>query len=194
MRQLREGKFASTRFSTSKHRTVAVQEQSQDPAKLQLQSQIAQMPSRPDDTVLSKSIPLFFIGRNQSGFWIARESAGRCGGLFLFRWSAARFARRNGLAGACATMLVEHSIELDLPNQGSRLVELIARTTDIVKRRAPFVTNLIGVVIAGWRKLDAQISCAFTDHRRNREAIENDLFGGEYKLVSKNDDNLPIQR
>jgi hypothetical protein len=194
MRQLRQGKFASTRFSASKHRTMAAQEQSQDLSQLQLQSQIAQLPSRPDDTVLSRSIPLFFIGRNQSGFWIARESAGRCGGLFLFRWSAARFARRNGLAGACATMLVEHSIELDLPNQGNRLVELIATTTDIVKRRAPFVTNSMGVVINGWRKLDALVSRALTDPRRNREAIENDLFGGEYKLVSKNDDDLPIQR
>lgn len=193
IRQLR--KFAGTRFSASKHHTMAAQEQApQDPGKLHLRGQIAQLPSRPDDTVLSESIPLFFIGRNRSGFWVARESTSRCGGLFLFRWSAARFARRNGLADACATMLVEHSIELDLPNQGNRLVELIATTTDIVKRRAPFVTNLIGVVIAGWRKLDAQISRTLTDHRRNRQAIENDLFGGKHKLVSKNDNDLPIQR
>jgi hypothetical protein len=120
--------------------------------------QTAQLPPRPDCTILSDSIPLFFIGRNRSGFWVARESEGRSGGLFLFRWSAARFARRNGLAGGGATMLVEHSIELDLPNQGSRLVELIGTTTDIVKRRAPFVTNLIGAAIAKLRRLDSRIS------------------------------------
>jgi hypothetical protein len=90
-------------------------------------------------------------------------------------------------------MLVEHTIELDVPNHGSRLVELIGTTTDIIRCHAPFVTNLIGASIAEWRKLDAQISRALTGHRRNREAIENDLFGGEYKLASKNDD-LPIQR
>jgi hypothetical protein len=156
--------------------------------------QIAQLPTRPDDTVLSNSIPLFFIGRNQNGFWVAREAAGRCGGLFLFRRSADRFARRNGLAGGGATMLVEHSIELDLPNQGSRFAELIATTIEIARHRAPFVTNLIGVAIAQWRKLDSQISRALTDHRRNREAIENDLFGGQYELASKNDDDLPISR
>lgn len=156
--------------------------------------QTRQLPSRPDDTVLSDSIPLFFIGRNNSGFWVAREAAGRCGGLFLSRRSVAQFARRNGLAEGGATMLVEHSIELDLPNRGSRFVELIVTTTDFVKRRAPFVTNLIGVAIAGCRKLDSQISRVLTDHHRNREAIENDLFRGEYKLASKNDDDLPIWR
>jgi hypothetical protein len=148
----------------------------------------------PDDTILSVSIPLFFIGRNQNGFWVAREAAGRCGGLFLFRWSAARFARRNSLAGGGATMLVEHSIELDLPNQGSRLVELIATIIDIVRRHAPLVATFIGMVIAVWRKLDSRISHLLADHRRNREAVENELFRGEYKLISKNDDELPIPR
>jgi hypothetical protein len=160
---------------------------------LAFQMHTERLPPRPDRTVLNASIPLFFIGRNRTGFWVARESTGRCGGLFLFRRSAAQFARRNGLAGACATMLVEHSIELDLSNQGNRLVELIATTSDIVRRRAPFVTNLVGVAIARWRKLDSRISRTLTDHRRNQEAIENDLFGGEYKLVSKNDDDLPIR-
>jgi hypothetical protein len=50
------------------------------------------------------------------------------------------------------------------------------------------------MAIAAWRKLDARISHVLADHRRSREAIENDLFRGEYKLVSKNDDELPIPR
>jgi hypothetical protein len=196
IRQLTQRKFLQDRFGGRKQQAVAVQDQPLEEAGNECAPrwQTAQLPTRPDDTVLSDSIPLFFIGRNQNGFWVARQSAGRCGGLFLLRWSAARFARKNGSAGACATMLVEHSIELDLPNQGSRLVELITTTIDIVRRRAPFVTNLIGVAIAQWRKLDSQISRALTDHHRNREAIENDLFSGEYKLASKNDDDLPIWR
>jgi len=44
---------------------------------LQLQKQIAELPERPDRTVLSDSIPLFFIGRDRNGFWVARESEGR---------------------------------------------------------------------------------------------------------------------
>ena len=90
-------------------------------------------------------------------------------------------------------MLVEHSIELDLPNQGNRFAEPIATTIDVVRRRAPFVTNLIGVAVAQLRKLDSRISRRLRDHRQNREAIASDLFGGEYKLASKNDDDLPVQ-
>jgi hypothetical protein len=196
IRQLTQRKLLQNRFCGRKRQSSVLPDQPLENSGKECAPQwpAAQLPIRPDDTVLSNSIPLFFIGRNQNGFWVARESAGRCGGLFLFRRSADRFARKNGLAGGGATMLVEHSIELDLPNQGSRLAALIATATDIVKRRAPFVTNSIGVAIAQWRKLDSQISRALADHRRNREAIENDLFGGEYELASKNDDDLPIRR
>jgi hypothetical protein len=184
------------RFSGRKQQTSTVQEQPsrEVSGERAAQRQTAPLPTRPDETVLSDSIPLFFIGRNQNGFWVVREAAGRGGGLFLFRRSAARFARSNGLAGSGATMLVEHSIELDLPNRGSRFIELIVTTIDIVRRRAPFVISLIEVAIAQWRKLDAQISRALADHRRNREAIENDLFSGQYSLASKNDDDLPISQ
>ena len=88
-------------------------------------------------------------------------------------------------------MLVEHTIELDVPNQGNRLAESIATTIGFVRRRAPFVTNSIGAAIAEWRKLDSQISRVLADHRR---AVENDLFRSEYKLASKNDDDVPILR
>ena len=91
-------------------------------------------------------------------------------------------------------MLVEHTVEFDLPHEGNSFVAPIATTMDVIKRHAPLVATLIGMAIAEWRKLDSQISRALTGHRRNREAIENDLFGGEYKLASKNDDDLPILR
>jgi hypothetical protein len=166
----------------------------QNSSNLHVQGQLAQLPWRPDSTVLNDSIPLFFIGRNQSGFWVARESERRSGGLFLLRRSAARFVRKKSSPQGCATMLVERTIELEVPNQGNRLVELIGTIIDMVKRRAPRVATFIGMAVAGWRKLDSRIAHLLADHRRNREAIENDLFRGEYKLVSKNDDDLPIQR
>jgi hypothetical protein len=204
MRQLSHCHSAHKRFSASQHDALAVHRDAQQtPEKAPIQGQIAPLPRRPNRSFFSNSIPLYFIGRNQRGFWVARESEGRSGGLFLFRRSAARFARKNSSPPGCAIMLVERPIELDLPNQGNRLVEPMGTTIDVIRRRAPFVTSLIGMAIAAWRKLDAQISHALADHHRNREAIEkdllrnreaieNDLFRGEYKLVSKNDDDLPI--
>lgn len=47
---------------------------------------------------------------------------------------------------------------------------------------------------AEWRKLVADVSRALTSKRRHREAIERELFGGQYMLLSKNDDDLPIQQ
>jgi hypothetical protein len=79
-------------------------------------------------------------------------------------------------------MLVEHPIELDLPNQGNRLIEPIRTIIDVIRRRAPLVTNCIGIAIAAWRKLDAQLSHALADHHRNREVIENDLFRNRFKI------------
>src|ERR1700746_1158268 len=133
-RQLSQRKVMHTRFSDWKRKMTGQKQARQDSGKLRVQRQIALLSARPDSTVLNDSIPLFFIGRNRNGFWVAREAAGRCGGLFVFRRSAARFARKNGLAGGGATMLVEHSIELDLPNQGSKLIELMASLTEIVGR------------------------------------------------------------
>ena len=78
------------------------------------------LPQRPDATVLSESIPLFHIGRNKHGFWVAREADGRSGGLFLFKRSAIGFARkRSAPAGGCAIMILTEPFELDLENQGS---------------------------------------------------------------------------
>jgi hypothetical protein len=136
IRQLGQREFVYTRLSARKRRAMARQSQRPDSGEKSVQSQTAQLPPRPDPTVLSGSIPLFFVGRNQSGFWVP-----------------------------------------------------IATTIDIVRRRAPLVATFIGMVIAAWRKLDSQIAHLLADHRY---AIENDLFRGEYKLVSKNDDELPI--
>jgi hypothetical protein len=91
----------------------------------------AHLPPRPGVTVLSDSIPLFYIGRNHEGFWVVREAEGRIGGLFLLRCSALRFARQKSLPAGCATMFVTEPLELDLPNQGGRVAELIARAMNV---------------------------------------------------------------
>jgi len=76
-------------------------------------------PPRPDGRSLSATIPLFFIGRNGRGVWLAREAEGRVGGLFLFKRSALRFAAKNDDAGGCATMSLGQRLELDVENRGS---------------------------------------------------------------------------
>ena len=41
-----------------------------------------------DSSIVSDTIPEFFIGRNGQGFWVAREATGRIGGVFLLEISA----------------------------------------------------------------------------------------------------------
>ena len=88
----------------------------------------------PDPDVLSEAIPAFFIGRNEAGLWVARESKGRTGGIFLLKNSAVAFARgRSGAAGAM--IFPDQRFELDLTNEGNSLA------TDLAQL-ARFVTGL----------------------------------------------------
>ena len=75
--------------------------------------------------MLSKSIPLFFIGRSRNGLWIAREAEGRTGGVFLLKRSALRFAQENSAPVGCATMFLAHPIDLDTEDHGNPLVRWI---------------------------------------------------------------------
>ena len=151
------------------------------------------LPRRPDASALSEAIPLFYLGRNKYGIWVARAAEGPSGGLFLSKQSAARFARRRSEPAGCAIMFIAEPIELDVDNQGSRIAGLLAAAGKVLARRAPFLVNFIGSAIAEWRKLVAEISDVFAGHRRHRDAIERELFRGRYTLASKNDDDLPIQ-
>lgn len=92
-------------------------------------------PQRSDARYLSESIPRFFIARNKTGLWVVREVEGRTGGIFVFKWSAVRFARKNSAPRGCAIVFLAHRFELDVENQGSRL----AIWLDALRR--------------GWRKL-----------------------------------------
>jgi hypothetical protein len=93
---------------------------------------VAEFPRRPDSGVLSETIPLFFIGRNGCGLWIAREAKGRSGGIFLLRHSAVRFAEKNSAPTGCATMVLADRFELDVENRGNPL----AAWLDAALRRA----------------------------------------------------------
>lgn len=75
-----------------------------------------------DPTVVDASIPTFFVGRNRDGFWIARDTKGENGGIFLFRSSALAFARRLSGSSGYATVFPSERFELDVKNQGNPLI------------------------------------------------------------------------
>ena len=90
---------------------------------------------RLDPDILSDTIPAFFIGRNEEGFWVARDVNGRIGGIFLFESSALAFAKRNSLPAACATIYPSERFELDLENRGNPLVAALASLLRLTTRR-----------------------------------------------------------
>jgi len=149
-------------------------------------------PQRPDAKVISEAIPLFYVGQNRHGFWVAREAEGRSGGLFLSKCSALRFAREKSSPIGCATMFIADTFELDIENEGNDLIDSMSVVIDAAARHAPNFVDFIGSMVGEWRKLVAEVSRALAGERRNRAAIERELFRGQYRLSSKNDDDLPI--
>ncbi len=100
------------------------------------------------EDILSAAIPAFFIGRNAAGLWIVRESRGRIGGIFLFKWSALAFARSQSEPAQCATIFPSERFELDLENQGNPL----ARHAEFLLHWAGWVARSVrtaGLALAG---------------------------------------------
>ena len=107
----------------------------------ELERSAASLFSRPGPDELSEAIPAFFIGRNQDGFWVARDAGGKSGGLFWSKKAAIRFARRSTWPAVCATIFPSERIELDLDNKGSALLASIAAIKRLLTRR---VHRLVG--------------------------------------------------
>jgi hypothetical protein len=155
---------------------------------------VSAAPKRPDATMLSETIPLCFIGRNGEGFWAARDAEGQFGGLFLCKRSAVRFAEKRSAPRGCATMFLSQRFDFDIENEGNPLVTCLLAAKRILLRRAPKLAAFASKALAQGRALAARISRAHAQERRHREAIERELFDGQYRLSSKNDDDLPVIR
>ena len=89
---------------------------------------------RPGADILNEAIPAFFIGRNQSGFWVARDANGKSGGLFWSQKAALRFARTVWPDG-CATILPQTRFELDIENNGNPLISWLQAAKHWLARR-----------------------------------------------------------
>jgi hypothetical protein len=90
---------------------------------------------RPSTDILNEAIPAFFIGRNQSGFWVARDADGKSGGLFWSREAALRFTGTVWPEG-CAIIFPQGRFELDIDNDGNPLVSWLEAARHWFARRA----------------------------------------------------------
>ena len=90
---------------------------------------------RPGPEVLNETIPVFFIGRNRDGCWVARDGNGRFGGLFWRKQAALRFAQRSAWPARCATVFPQARFELDIENAGNPLVGCIGAARRLLARR-----------------------------------------------------------
>src|ERR1700733_4231265 len=138
---------------------------------------VVNFPHRPDPSIINESIPLFYIGQNKKGRWVGREAKGRSGGLFLFKQGAVRFARRQSEPFGCAIMFLAEPIELEITSDGKCAESLHAAERS--SRQPQDDDAVVAAVIAAWRKLKSFIARNTAAQRRNRQAIERDLFGGQ---------------
>ena len=152
---------------------------------------VVKFPSRSELAFLNETIPLFYIGQNNDGCWVARDADGRSGGVFFFKASAVRFTRTKTAPGGCALMFLNAPLELDRDNEGSQVVAILTAAIAVARRRVPTLVSFIEMVVAEWRKLLAQLSRAVAGERRHRAAVERELFHGHHRLASKIDDGLP---
>jgi len=58
--------------------------------------------------------PIFLIGRDSRGNWVARDQSGRRGGLFVNRTEALRYIRFENGTRAHAFVAVTETLELDM--------------------------------------------------------------------------------
>jgi hypothetical protein len=151
---------------------------------------VVNFPHRPDASIINESIPLFYIGQNEKGRWVVRESEGRSGGLFLFKQWAVRFARRQSEPFGCAIMFLAEPIELDIDSQGRCAGPIPSAKSS--SHPLSSVGNFATAFAAVWRRFTAIVSRNIAAQRRNRAAIEMELFRGQYTLTSKQDDDLPL--
>jgi hypothetical protein len=147
-------------------------------------------PQRPDPSIVSRAIPLVYVGQNHDGFWVALDADTRIGGLFLFKSGALRFGhrRRGGILSATMEM---SQLELPGRNRGNPLVGYLATAkhaaAGLLAKLVPF-----GKPPAAIRKVLARLARARASARIHRAAIERELYHDQYRISTKSDDDLRI--
>jgi len=62
----------------------------------------------------STAANMFYIGRNSRGAWVVQDQSGLCGGLFIDRAAALRFALFENGQQRQAVLMVPGVLELDM--------------------------------------------------------------------------------
>jgi len=99
---------------------------------------------RPGPEVVNESIPVFFIGRNRDGLWVARDAEGKLGGIFWRRQSALRFANRSASPTRCALVFPQARFELDIENAGNPVVAHLGPLMRVAMRPLQRTAAFIG--------------------------------------------------
>jgi hypothetical protein len=81
----------------------------------------------------SKS-PLFLIGKDSRGNWVVQDQQGMCGGLFIDRTQALRFAMFENGNRPQAVIMVPGIFELDMSSK-TGLAHLPANADDTQERK-----------------------------------------------------------
>lgn len=68
--------------------------------------------------------PIFMIGRDSRGHWVARENGGARGGLFVDCAGALKFARDGNGNRPPAVVMVSGVLELDIAPEAPRATEM----------------------------------------------------------------------
>jgi hypothetical protein len=98
---------------------------------------------RPGPEVIHESIPVFFIGRNRDGLWVARDAEGKLGGIFWRKESALRFAHRSAGPIGSATVFPQARFELDIENAGNPVVAQLGPLKRLLMQRtAAFIGKM----------------------------------------------------
>jgi hypothetical protein len=98
---------------------------------------------RPGPEVLSRVIPVVFIGRNRDGIWVARDAEGKFGGLFWRKGTALRFAKASAGPAGCAAVFPQTRFELDIKNSGTPFLGGLGTVKRLLVRRATRLTAII---------------------------------------------------
>ena len=67
-----------------------------------------------DTEPIGQDAPLFLVGRNSRGNWVAQDRSGLCGGLFVGRAAAVKFALSENGNQPEAVIMVPGTLELAL--------------------------------------------------------------------------------
>ena len=90
--------------------------------------------TEPPSTQSCTRSPLFLIGKNSRGNWVVQEEQGNCGGLFVNRAEALKFAKFENGNRPQAVIMVPGIFELDT-NRKAATAHHLPVTTDAPRER-----------------------------------------------------------